>query len=84
MGTAAFLAYLMSVCEKRYAATQFALLSALLALTRSVAAKGAGPAAEAMGYAPFFLLTFFLAFPAYALLPRIRRVPPPSEPPRPA
>ena len=49
MGTAAFLAYLMSVCEKRYAATQFALLSALLALTRSVAAKAAGPAAEAHG-----------------------------------
>ena len=84
MGTAAFLAYLMSVCEKRYAATQFALFSALLALTRSLAAKAAGPAAEAMGYAPFFLLTFVLAFPAYALLPRIRRVPPPNEPPRPA
>lgn len=84
MGTAAFLAYLMSVCEKRYAATQFALLSALLALTRSVAAKAAGPAAETLGYAPFFLLTFFLAFPAYALLPRIKRVPPPNEPPPPA
>jgi PAT family beta-lactamase induction signal transducer AmpG len=74
----------MSVCEKRYAATQFALLSALLALTRSVAAKAAGPAAETLGYAPFFLLTFFLAFPAYALLPRIKRVPPPNEPPPPA
>jgi PAT family beta-lactamase induction signal transducer AmpG len=84
MGTAAFLAYLMSMCEKRYAATQFALFSALLALTRSGAGKMAGPAAEAMGYAPFFLLTFFLAFPAYTLLPWIRRVPPPSEPPRPA
>jgi PAT family beta-lactamase induction signal transducer AmpG len=84
MGTAAFLAYLMSVCEKRFAATQFALLSALLALTRSAAAKAAGPAAEAMGYAPFFLLTFALAFPAFALLPRIRRVPPPIEPRPPA
>jgi MFS transporter, PAT family, beta-lactamase induction signal transducer AmpG len=84
MGTAAFLAYLMSVCEKRFAATQFALFSALLALTRSVAAKAAGPAAETMGYAPFFLLTFALAFPAFVLLPRIRRVPPPSEPRLPA
>ena len=84
MGTAAFLAYLMSVCEKRFAATQFALFSALLALTRSVAAKAAGPAAEAMGYAPFFLLTFALAFPAFTLLPQIRRVAPPSEPLPPA
>jgi PAT family beta-lactamase induction signal transducer AmpG len=84
MGTAAFLAYLMSVCEKRFAATQFALLSALLALTRSVAAKAAGPAAEALGYGSYFLLTFFLAFPAYAFLPRIKRVPPPSEQPHPA
>jgi PAT family beta-lactamase induction signal transducer AmpG len=84
MGTAAFLAYLMSVCEKRFAATQFALLSALLALTRSVAAKAAGPAAEALGYAPYFFVTFLLAFPAYALLPLIRRVPPPNEPPHPA
>jgi PAT family beta-lactamase induction signal transducer AmpG len=74
----------MSVCEKRFAATQFALFSALLALTRSVAAKAAGPAAETMGYAPFFLLTFALAFPAFVLLPRIRRVPPPSEPRLPA
>jgi MFS transporter, PAT family, beta-lactamase induction signal transducer AmpG len=84
MGTAAFLAYLMSVCEKRFAATQFALLSALLALTRSVAAKAAGPTAEALGYGSYFLVTFFLAFPAYALLPRIKRVPPPSEQPHPA
>ncbi|HEU5169419.1 MAG TPA: MFS transporter [Gemmatimonadales bacterium] len=84
MGTAAFLAFLMSVCEKRFAATQFALLSALLALTRSVAAKAAGPAAEALGYAPYFLLTFFLAFPAYALLPRIRYAPLASAPPPPA
>ena len=37
LGTAAFLAFLMSVCERRYAATQFAVLSALLALTGELA-----------------------------------------------
>ena len=36
MGTAAFVAYLMSVCEPRFAASQYALLSALLALTRAI------------------------------------------------
>ena len=32
------------------------------------------PGAQAMGYAPYFLLTFFLAFPAYLLLPWVRRM----------
>lgn len=72
LGTAAYLAFLMSVCEKRYAATQFALLSALLAVTRAVAGKLSGSLAEQMGYAAYFLLTFGLAFPAYLLLPSIR------------
>ena len=43
LGTAAFVAFLMSVCERRYAATQYAVLSALLALTRSVAGRRPGP-----------------------------------------
>jgi MFS transporter, PAT family, beta-lactamase induction signal transducer AmpG len=72
MGTAAYLAFLMSICEKRYAATQFALLSALLAITRAVAGELSGGLAERLGYGLYFLLTFALAFPAYGLLPKIR------------
>jgi len=64
----------MSICEKRYAATQFALLSALLAITRAVAGEFSGGLAEGLGYGPYFLLTFALAFPAYALFPVIRKV----------
>ena len=79
LGTAAYLAFLMSVCEKRYAATQFALLSALLAITRAVAGKASGSLAERMGYEGYFFLTFLLAFPAYLLLPRIRSAPRKSE-----
>lgn len=79
LGTAAYLAFLMSVCEKRYAATQFALLSALLAITRAVAGKASGGLAERMGYEGYFFLTFLLAFPAYLLLPRIRSAPRKSE-----
>jgi len=75
LGTAAYLAFLMSVCEKRYAATQFALLSALLAITRAGAGKVSGELAQAMGYGKYFLLTFVLAFPAYLLLPKIRNAP---------
>ena len=72
LGTAAFLAFLMSVCERRYAATQFAVLSALLALSRTLAGAASGVLAENMGYAPYFFLTFLLALPAFALLPWIK------------
>ena len=76
MGTAAFVAYLMSVCEPRFAATQYALLSALLALTRAVAGPIAGLLTERLGYATFFLLTFLLALPGFALLPFLSRAEP--------
>ena len=73
LGTSAYLAFLMSVCEKRYAATQFAVLSALLALTRWVAGDMSGELAEWLGYGDYFLLTFFLGLPAFALIPRLRQ-----------
>ncbi len=74
LGTSAYLAFLMSVCEKRYAATQFAVLSALLALTRWVAGDFSGGLAERLGYANYFLVTFLIGLPAFALIPRLRRV----------
>ncbi len=74
LGTAAFLAFLMSICEKRYAATQFALLTALFGLSRTLAGTVSGVGAEQMGYEAYFLLTFVLAFPGFLLLPFVRRV----------
>lgn len=73
LGTAAFLAFLMSVCERRYAATQFALLSAAYALSRWGAGLVSGVLAERFGFAHYFLLTFALGLPAYALLPWVRQ-----------
>lgn len=72
LGTAAFVAFLMSVCDRRFAATQYAVLSALLALGRSAAGSVSGVLAERLGYAPYFLFTFALALPAFALLPLVR------------
>jgi PAT family beta-lactamase induction signal transducer AmpG len=74
LGTAAFLAFLMAIVDKRHSATEYALLSSVFALSRSVAGWAGGFGAEAMGYAPYFLLTFFLSFPAYALLPWVKRM----------
>ncbi|MGH7525444.1 MAG: MFS transporter [Gemmatimonadales bacterium] len=72
LGTAAFLAFHMSVCERRYAATQYAVLSALLALTRTLAGAASGGLTEQLGYGRYFFLTFLFGLPAFALLPWIR------------
>jgi PAT family beta-lactamase induction signal transducer AmpG len=72
LGSAAFLAFLMHVCEKEHAAVQYAALSAVFALSRDVAGAISGYATTHLGYAPYFVLTFFLAFPALALLPIVR------------
>ena len=72
LGTAAFLAFLMAIVDKRHSATEYALLSSVFALSRSVAGWASGFGAQQMGYAPYFLLTFFLSFPAYALLPWVK------------
>jgi PAT family beta-lactamase induction signal transducer AmpG len=73
LGTAAFLAFLMHVCEKEHAAVQYAILSAVFALSRDVAGAASGWATTRLGFASYFLLTFGLALPAYALLPWVRR-----------
>jgi MFS transporter, PAT family, beta-lactamase induction signal transducer AmpG len=79
LGTAAFVAFLMSVCEKRYAATQFAVLSGVYALSRLTAGIVSGELAEQLGFAHYFLLTFALGVPAYGLLPWVRNASAPAE-----
>nr|MCU0474387.1 hypothetical protein [Bacteroidales bacterium] len=68
LGTSAFLAFLMSICSKEYSATQYAVLSALFRITGIFAAVFSGLAAEAMGYAQYFTLTFFVGLPAFLFL----------------
>jgi len=72
LGTAAFLSFLMNLCDKEHAATQYAILSAMFALTRDVAGAFSGIGVEAFGYAVYFVLTTALALPGLALLPAIR------------
>jgi PAT family beta-lactamase induction signal transducer AmpG len=73
LGTAAFLALLMALCDKEHAGTQYALLSALFALTRDVSGAASGWATDLLGYGPFFLYTAFLSLPAFALIPWVKR-----------
>lgn len=74
LGTAAFLAFLMAIVDQRHSATEYALLSSVFALSRSLAGWAGGFGAEAMGYADYFLLTVFLGFPAFLLLPWVARM----------
>lgn len=73
LGTAPFLAFLMSVCDKAQAATQYALLSALFGLTRALSGAVSGVITQEVGYATYFATTFFLAWPAFLLLPWVKK-----------
>jgi len=68
LGSAAFLAFLMSVCNKRWAATQYAILSALFNIPGLLCGSLSGWAAAHFGYSTYFALTFLLALPAYAFI----------------
>jgi len=72
MGTAAFVALLMALCNHRYTATQYALLSALAAVGRVYVGPASGFVVEATGWATFFFLTFLAALPGLALLRGMR------------
>ena len=65
---AAFVALLMSLCNPRFSATQYALLSGVYALSRSVLSGQAGFVAEGVGWSAFFLLTAAAALPAFLLM----------------
>lgn len=73
MGTAAFVALLMSMCDKRFTASQFALLSALAAVGRVYVGPASGYMVEAIGWTTFFGFTFLMALPGLWLLFAMRR-----------
>jgi len=72
MGTSAFVAFLMGLCDHRYSATQFALLSSLAVLGRVLISLSSGFAVELMGWPNFFLLATLSALPGLAVLWFIR------------
>jgi PAT family beta-lactamase induction signal transducer AmpG len=73
MGTAAFVALVMSLCDHRYTATQFALLSSLEALGRVFAGRPSAEAVGMLGWDWFFFLSFVLALPGCWLVWLYRR-----------
>ncbi len=73
MGSAAFVAYLSLLCNARFTATQYALLSALAAVPQRILSAWGGVLAEALGWAPFFLTSTFVALPGLLLLVYLMR-----------
>jgi PAT family beta-lactamase induction signal transducer AmpG len=74
MGTAAFVALLMGLCNQQFSATQFALLSALTAVGRTyLAGPLTPPLVQYAGWPTFFLLTVLIALPGLWLLHWRRR-----------
>ncbi|MBI4675987.1 MAG: AmpG family muropeptide MFS transporter [Elusimicrobia bacterium] len=67
--TAGFVAFMMCLCSPRYSATQYALLTSLMALSRDILVSPAGAIAQATGWPSFFLITIAAAVPGMALIP---------------
>ena len=74
LGTGAFLAFLMAITSRERATTEYAILSSIFAFSRAVAGWAGGIGAQELGYSTYFFLTFWLSFPAYLLLPQVRRM----------
>ena len=68
MGTAAFVAFLMGLCNQRFTATQYALLSAFASVGRVWVGPLAGVMAETIGWPTFFIVSTVLAAPALVML----------------
>jgi PAT family beta-lactamase induction signal transducer AmpG len=79
MGSAAFVTWLSGMCERRYTATQYALLSSFAAVGRTTLAASGGWMATSLGWIPFFLLTTAAALPGLALVGWLTR-PEPAPP----
>jgi PAT family beta-lactamase induction signal transducer AmpG len=67
LASAAITAYTMSVCDRRFSATQFALLTSASALPKLVLRAGGGYAAVALGWPMFFGACAGLAIPGLVL-----------------
>tara|TARA_B100000676_G_C18091491_1_gene860307 strand:- start:7333 stop:8655 length:1323 start_codon:yes stop_codon:yes gene_type:complete len=68
MGSTAFVAYLSSLCNQSYTATQYALLTSVMGGARTMLSASAGWFADQMDWVSFFLLTTVAASPALLLI----------------
>lgn len=68
LGTAAYIGYMASLTNKKFTATQYALLTSFMGMPRVFAAAPTGYMADAMGWVPFFVFCSLIALPGIILL----------------
>ena len=68
MGTAAFVAFMASITNKKFTATQYALLSSLMGVPRVMASAPTGFLAKYLGWESFFIVCTLIAVPGLLLL----------------
>lgn len=68
LSTVAFVAFLMALCDRRFTATQYALLSALAAVGRVFVGPEAAFMVEHLGWVQFYLWTFVMGIPSLGIL----------------
>ncbi len=70
MGTAAYAAFMASLTNKKFTATQYALLSSLMGVPRVIVSSSTGYMAEFLGWQGFFIFCTLIALPGLVLLSR--------------
>lgn len=74
LATAAYMAFIMSLCNPQFTATQFALLSALSAVGRIYVGPASGYLVEWYGWYQFFILSILFALPGLILLVKLKKI----------
>ena len=74
LGTAAFVGFMAALTDKRFTATQYALLSSVVGIPRVLASAPTGWLAASLGWAGFFALCTLIAIPGLVLLRWITRL----------
>jgi PAT family beta-lactamase induction signal transducer AmpG len=73
MGTSAYTAFLMGLCNRKFTATQYAFLSSLMAVGHYVTGAPTGYLADAVGWVMFFVICTVMALPGLLLLFRYNK-----------
>ncbi len=83
LGSSAYAAFMASMTNRKYTGTQYALLTALMALPRTFLSAPTGYMAEAMGWNGFFLFCTLIAIPGMAVIPFLTKKSPADHSPTP-
>lgn len=73
MGNTAFTAFMMSLCDRRFTATQYALISSFMALSRYISGAASGFIVTAVGWEFYYLICALAGVPGLLLLTRYKK-----------